>query len=195
MKTRRPGSFFSRPRVGLQTKRGPTAWPAKRKSSCSAAVTKGVDERVKAFIDEEISVGDYTLSGGEPAAKIVIDAVARLVPGVLGNENSAAEESFSDRPARIPAIHPAGRVPRHEGSRSAVVGRPRTHQSIGGQGKSLQLTRKRAARSASGDRSIYRSNSAARDSAGADLCRSFASPGVRQEPPGGHHGGNQHGYP
>lgn len=57
---------------------------------------EGVDERVKAFIDEEISVGDYTLSGGEPAANIVIDAVTRLVPGVLGNENSAADESFSD---------------------------------------------------------------------------------------------------
>ncbi len=57
---------------------------------------EGVDERVKAFIDEEISVGDYTLSGGEPAANIVIDAVARLIPGVLGNENSAADESFSD---------------------------------------------------------------------------------------------------
>jgi tRNA (guanine37-N1)-methyltransferase len=57
---------------------------------------EGVDERVKAFIDEEISVGDYTLSGGEPAANIVIDAVTRLIPGVLGNENSAADESFSD---------------------------------------------------------------------------------------------------
>lgn len=57
---------------------------------------EGIDERVKAFIDEEISVGDYTLSGGEPAANIVIDAVTRLIPGVLGNENSAADESFSD---------------------------------------------------------------------------------------------------
>jgi len=57
---------------------------------------EGVDERVKAYIDEEISVGDYTLSGGEPAANIVIDAVTRLIPGVLGNENSAADESFSD---------------------------------------------------------------------------------------------------
>ena len=57
---------------------------------------EGIDERVKAFIDEEISVGDYTLSGGEPAANIVIDAVTRLIPGVLGNENSALDESFSD---------------------------------------------------------------------------------------------------
>ncbi|HEX7229921.1 MAG TPA: tRNA (guanosine(37)-N1)-methyltransferase TrmD [Candidatus Binatia bacterium] len=56
---------------------------------------EGIDERVSAFVDEEISIGDYTLSGGEPAAIVVIDAVARLVPGVLGNANSAAEESFS----------------------------------------------------------------------------------------------------
>jgi tRNA (guanine37-N1)-methyltransferase len=57
---------------------------------------EGVDERVKAFVDAEISIGDYTLSGGEPAATVLIDAVARLIPGVLGNPNSAAEESFSD---------------------------------------------------------------------------------------------------
>ena len=57
---------------------------------------EGIDERVKAFVDEEISVGDYTLSGGEPAATIVIDAVTRLVPGVLGNANSTRDESFSD---------------------------------------------------------------------------------------------------
>ena len=57
---------------------------------------EGVDERVKAFVDEELSIGDYTLSGGEPAATVVIDAVARLIPGVLGNDNSAADESFSD---------------------------------------------------------------------------------------------------
>lgn len=57
---------------------------------------EGVDERVKSFVDEELSVGDFTLSGGEPAAIIVIDAVARLIPGVLGNEKSAADESFSN---------------------------------------------------------------------------------------------------
>jgi len=55
---------------------------------------EGIDERVKAFVDEEISIGDYTLSGGEPAANIVIDAVARLIPGVLGNEDSLLDESF-----------------------------------------------------------------------------------------------------
>ena len=57
---------------------------------------EGIDERVKAFVDEEISVGDYTLSGGEPAANILIDAMSRLIPGVLGNFESAVDESFSD---------------------------------------------------------------------------------------------------
>ena len=56
---------------------------------------EGIDERVKSFVDEELSIGDYTLSGGEPAAAVVIDAVARLVPGVLGNQESPFDESFS----------------------------------------------------------------------------------------------------
>jgi tRNA (guanine37-N1)-methyltransferase len=46
--------------------------------------------------DEVLTVGDYVLSGGELPAMLVVDAVARLVPGVLGDENSAAEDSFSD---------------------------------------------------------------------------------------------------
>jgi tRNA (guanine37-N1)-methyltransferase len=55
---------------------------------------EGIDERVRAHVDEELSVGDYVLSGGEIAALVVIDAVARLVPGVLGCAQSAEEESF-----------------------------------------------------------------------------------------------------
>lgn len=56
---------------------------------------EGVDERVRAFVDDEISIGDYVLSGGEPAALVVVDAVSRFVPGVLGNEESAHDESFT----------------------------------------------------------------------------------------------------
>jgi tRNA (guanine37-N1)-methyltransferase len=57
---------------------------------------EGVDERVREFlVDEEISIGDYVLTGGELAAMVVIDAVARLVPGVLGGERSAEEDSFT----------------------------------------------------------------------------------------------------
>ena len=58
---------------------------------------EGVDERVAdALATEEISIGDYVLSGGEPAAIVLIDAVVRLVPGALGSETSALNESFSD---------------------------------------------------------------------------------------------------
>jgi len=58
---------------------------------------EGIDQRVSdALIDEELSIGDYVLSGGEFPALIVIDAVARLLPGVLGNEESAVQESHGD---------------------------------------------------------------------------------------------------
>src|SRR5438445_2356962 len=58
---------------------------------------EGVDERVgAALVTDEISIGDYVLSGGEPAALVLIDAVVRLVPGALGSETSAVNESFSE---------------------------------------------------------------------------------------------------
>ena len=56
---------------------------------------EGVDERVRElFIDEEISIGDYVLTGGELAAMVLIDAVARFIPGVLGSDRSVEEDSF-----------------------------------------------------------------------------------------------------
>ena len=57
---------------------------------------EGVDERVMEIIDDEISVGDYVLTGGELPAMIVVDCVSRLIPGVLGSDESAADESFSE---------------------------------------------------------------------------------------------------
>jgi tRNA (guanine37-N1)-methyltransferase len=56
---------------------------------------EGVDERVRARVAEEISIGDYVLSGGELPALVVIDAVARLVPGVVGDDQSVVDDSFS----------------------------------------------------------------------------------------------------
>lgn len=56
---------------------------------------EGVDERVSAWMDEELSIGDFVLTGGEAAALVVIDAVARLLPGVVGNEASPADESHA----------------------------------------------------------------------------------------------------
>jgi tRNA (guanine37-N1)-methyltransferase len=59
---------------------------------------EGVDERVAEHLaDAEVSIGDYVLSGGELGAAVIVDAVARLLPGVLGNEESSRNESFSER--------------------------------------------------------------------------------------------------
>lgn len=57
---------------------------------------EGYDERIVKLVDEEVSVGDYVLTGGELPAMTVIDSIVRLMPGVLGGENSTEIESFSD---------------------------------------------------------------------------------------------------
>jgi tRNA (guanine37-N1)-methyltransferase len=58
---------------------------------------EGIDERVREhLVDGELSIGDYVLGGGEVAAMVVLEAVGRLVPGVMGNDTSADDESFSD---------------------------------------------------------------------------------------------------
>lgn len=57
---------------------------------------EGIDERIMNYIDDEISIGDYVLTGGELPAMVLIDCVVRLVPGVLGSDESARLESFSD---------------------------------------------------------------------------------------------------
>jgi len=56
---------------------------------------EGIDERVMTLVDEEVSIGDYVLTGGELAALVIIDAVTRLIPGALGDERSKEDESFS----------------------------------------------------------------------------------------------------
>lgn len=73
---------------------------ARRLSAASSCVLvcgryEGFDERVRYFVDEELSIGDFVLTGGEVAAMCVIEAVVRLLPGVLGNASSTEEESFS----------------------------------------------------------------------------------------------------
>jgi tRNA (guanine37-N1)-methyltransferase len=57
---------------------------------------EGFDERIRGLVDEEVSLGDFVLLGGEAAALAVIEATARLLPGVLGNDQSAADESHAD---------------------------------------------------------------------------------------------------
>lgn len=57
---------------------------------------EGVDERIVNFIDEEISIGDFVMTGGELGAMVLVDSIVRLMPGVLGNEASSADESHSE---------------------------------------------------------------------------------------------------
>jgi tRNA (guanine37-N1)-methyltransferase len=79
---------------------------------------EGVDERInEIYCDMELSIGDYVLSGGEPAASVVLDATMRLVPGVLGNEASGEFESFGAADAEIDA---------------GVEGVPRSQHGAGG---------------------------------------------------------------
>lgn len=87
--------------VILMSPRGPTFDQGKARAlaGLGAAILvcgryEGVDERALAWVDEELSLGDFVLTGGELAALSVIDAVARLVPGVLGNASSAVTETF-----------------------------------------------------------------------------------------------------
>ena len=90
---------------------------------------EGFDERiVQHFASDTLSVGRYVLSGGELAAMVVADAVLRKLPGSLGHAESAVEESFSagaGRQPRVPALHPARRVPRLAGARRPALRPPR----------------------------------------------------------------------
>jgi tRNA (guanine37-N1)-methyltransferase len=56
---------------------------------------EGFDERIRKYVDQELSIGDYVLTGGEIPAMVIVDSVVRLLPGVLGDENSAPTDSFS----------------------------------------------------------------------------------------------------
>ena len=95
----RPGHrlIYLSPRGRLLTQE----WVAELSQAAGLTVVcgrfEGVDERVLAAnAAEEMSVGDYVLSGGEPAALVLIDACVRLLPGVMGNDQTAVEESFTD---------------------------------------------------------------------------------------------------
>jgi tRNA (guanine37-N1)-methyltransferase len=88
---------------------------------------EGVDERVSDLLaDEELSIGDYVLSGGELAAAVVVDAVTRLLPGVLGHEDSARYESFGVTDAEIAAdaFTSADNVPRSTHGSGGILDYP-----------------------------------------------------------------------
>jgi tRNA (guanine37-N1)-methyltransferase len=104
-----PGEASSRTRVILLSAQGRpfTQAFARELSTLDRVVLvcgryEGVDERInEIYCDQELSIGDYVLSGGELAAAVVVDAVVRLIPGVLGNESSSEFESFGVSDAEI----------------------------------------------------------------------------------------------
>lgn len=104
---------------------------------------EGVDERVRELvINEEISIGDYILNGGEVAALVLLDALVRLIPGVLGNEASLSEESFAQGLLEYPQYT---RPPEFEGLRVPEVLLGGNHKEIAKwrREKALEITRQR----------------------------------------------------
>ena len=100
---------------------------------------EGVDERVRDYIDGDLSIGDMVLSGGDPAAWAMVDAVVRLLPGVLGNAESIQEESFSNNLLEYPHYT---RPAEYEGKSVPDVLRSGNHQAIADwrAARSLELT-------------------------------------------------------
>jgi len=105
---------------------------------------EGVDERVRQVVDREVSVGDFVLTGGELAALCVVDAAARLVPGVLGNEASAGSESFGGQDGLLEHPHYT-RPPEYRGVRVPEVLLSGDHRRIERwrRRESLRATRER----------------------------------------------------
>ena len=105
---------------------------------------EGIDGRVVEAMRarmpvDEVSIGDYVLAGGEAAALVMIEAVGRLLPGVLGNASSAGDDSFGGDgdPAGAmrgllegPGLHPAAGLARARGARGAAVGQPRRDRAL-----------------------------------------------------------------
>lgn len=105
---------------------------------------EGVDGRVREhLVDEALSIGDYVLTGGELAATVVVDAVARLLPGVLGNPESAVEESFSSGLLEAPCYT---RPPEHRGWTIPEVLRSGHHARIAKWREEQALARTRTVR-------------------------------------------------
>ena len=92
---------------------------------------KGIDQRIREhLITREISVGDYVLTGGELPAAIMVDAVVRLLPGVIGDAESALSDTFQDRPPRATYLHPPRRLQGVEGARRAPQWARRPYRSV-----------------------------------------------------------------
>ncbi|MEN8730048.1 MAG: tRNA (guanosine(37)-N1)-methyltransferase TrmD, partial [Desulfuromonadales bacterium] len=99
---------------------------------------EGYDERIRSLVDEEVSLGDFVLTGGELAAAVVLDATARMVPGVLGAAGSALTDSFSDGLLEYPQYT---RPAEFDGARVPEVLLSGNHQAIARWRRREQLQR------------------------------------------------------
>jgi tRNA (guanine37-N1)-methyltransferase len=82
---------------------------------------KGIDQRIREeYVTREISIGDFVLSGGELAAAVLVDAIGRLIPGVLNDETSALTDSFQDNLLAPPVLYKAFRLAGKKGARRAA---------------------------------------------------------------------------
>ena len=91
---------------------------------------EGVDERIRAMVDRELSIGDYVLTGGELGALVIIDAVLRLLPGAI-DEASTAEESFAAGLLEYPQYTRPGRVRRADGAAGPRLRRTTSRSAAG----------------------------------------------------------------
>lgn len=99
---------------------------------------EGYDERIRSLVDEEVSLGDFVLTGGELAAAVILDATARMIPGVLGAEGSARSDSFSDGLLEYPQYT---RPAEFNGSRVPDILLSGNHQAIARWRRQEQLRR------------------------------------------------------
>jgi tRNA (guanine37-N1)-methyltransferase len=107
---------------------------------------EGFDERVRGFVDEEISLGDFVLTGGEVAAMALVEGVARLLPGVLGNEASTTEESHSPESGGLLEYPQYTRPPEFRGMTVPEVLASGNHAEIARFRREQSLERTRARR-------------------------------------------------
>ena len=134
---RRPLVIHLSPQGRLLTHERVTALAAEQGIVMLAGRYEGIDERLVSHVDEEVSIGDYVLSGGELAAMVVMDSVIRQLPGVLGDSESAARDSFVngllDYPHYTrPEVYEGAAVPTVlMGGNHAEIERWRLKQSLG----------------------------------------------------------------
>ena len=132
-----------KPRCIVMSPRGRVLTPALAKELASekrllflAGHYEGIDERVSELIDDEISIGDYVLTGGELPAMVVIDCVSRFIPGVLGSSESTGGKLFRLGTAGIPSVHASREFQGQRGPARAAERQPCRNSALAEAGSS-----------------------------------------------------------